>query len=104
MEWTIAMDNYPEKLVKAANEYLENHKDSELFHYDFHTSTPYKDKSITITNYRAYIVWGNLFEVLRFRICSNQEWNHNEVTSDSMIMWEIEMCYKKSGMFIIEKG
>jgi len=102
MEWTIAMKDYPEKLVKAVIEYLEAHKGAELFHYDFHTSTPYKDKSITVTNYRAYIVWGNLFEVLRFRTCSNPEWNYDEVSSDSMIMWEIEMCYKKSGMFLAE--
>jgi len=101
MEWTIAMKNYPEKLVQATIEYLEDHKGAELFHCDFHASTPYKDKSIIVTNYRTYIVWGNLFEVLRFRICSKSEWNHDEVSSDSMIMWEIEMCYKKSGMFMV---
>ena len=101
MEWTIAMKDYPEKLVNAVIEYLENHKGSEVFHYDLITSTPYKDKSITNTVYRAYIIWGNLFEVKRFTVCSNPKWsnNHNEVDSDSMIAWEIKMCFEKSGFF-----
>jgi len=100
MEWEITMKDYPEKLVNTVVEYLENHKGSELFHYDSHTSNMYKDKSIVSTTYRAYILYGNLFEVMRYTFCSKPEWNYDKVDSDSMIMHEIEMCFKKSGMFI----
>jgi len=91
------MDNYPEKLVQAINEYLEKYKGSKIFHYDFYTSTPYKDKSITQTTYRVYILYGNLFEVMGYTICSKPEWNFDEVSVSSMIAWEIKECYEKSG-------
>jgi len=104
MSWEIAMENYPEKLVNAVVEYLETHKGSELFHFDFHTSTPYKDKSITSTTYRVYILYGNLFEVIRITECSNPEWNHYEVNFDSMVAWEIKICFEKSGFFKWERG
>lgn len=91
------MKDYPEELVKAVNEYLENNKGSKLFHYDSHTSNMYKDKSIISTTYRAYILYGNLFEVMRYTVCSKPEWNFDKVDSDSMIAWEIQVCYEKGG-------
>ena len=97
MEWTIAMENYPEKLVNSVKGYLEEHKGSKLFHYDYHTSNMYKDKSISSTNYRAYILYGNLFEVMGYTTCSKPEWNFDEVTFSSMIAWEIKVCYEKGG-------
>jgi len=90
---------YPQKLITAVNESLEKYKGSSLIHYDSHTSNIYIDKSISTTTYRAYILYGNLFEVIRITECSNPEWNHNEVNSDSMIAWEIKMCFEKSGFF-----
>lgn len=101
MQWEInpVMNDYPEKLVNAVMDYIENHKGSELLHYDFYTSTPYKDKSITSTVYRAYILFGNLFEVMRYRTCSKPEWNYDEVDSDSMIAHEIKICFEKSRFF-----
>jgi len=90
---------YPEKLVEAVNKYLDAHACSKLFYFDSHTSTPYKDKSITSTTYRTYILYGNYFKVMRYTICSNPEWNYDDVAVDSMIAWEIKMCFEKSGFF-----
>lgn len=93
------MEKYPEILVTAVNEYLAKYEGSKVFHYDSHASNMYIDKSIVSTNYRVYILYGNLFEVIRYTVCSKQEWNYKEVSSDSMVAWEIQMCYEKGGFF-----
>jgi len=91
------MESYPEKLVQTVIEYLEETKGAKIFHYDSYTGTPYKDKSITDTTYRIYVLYGNLFEVFSYTINSKPEWNFDEVSVSSMIAWEIKECYEKSG-------
>jgi len=93
------MDNYPEKLVNLANNYLKETPHAKIFHYDVFTSNPYKDKSITDTTYRIYVLYGNYFKVYSYCISSNPEWNFDEVKVSSMIAWEIKECYEKGGFF-----
>jgi len=93
------MESYPKKLVDLVNGYLEEVKDAKIFHYDSYTFTPYKDKSITDTTYRIYVLVGNYFKVYRYCVSSKPEWNFDQVEVDAMIAWEIKMCYEKSGFF-----
>ena len=93
------MDNYPENLTYAVNKYLEETPEAKIFHYDQITQTPYKDKSITETTYRIYVLVGNKFKVFRYYICSEPDLGFNSVSIDSMNAWEIKMCYEKSDFF-----
>ena len=88
-------DNYPDKLVSAVNKYLKENKGSKIFHYDSYTSKPYKDKTIINTTYKVFILWGNLFEVIRYKVCSKPEWSFDDVVYDSLLTGEIKICYEK---------
>jgi len=93
------MENYPEKLVNVVNEYLKKYEGAEIFYKDCYTSTPYQNKTITDTTYKIYILWGNLFEVFSYTVCSKPEYNFKEVKNNFMIAQEIKDCYEKSGFF-----
>jgi hypothetical protein len=88
-------NDYPEKLISVATEYLKEHEGSEIFSYESYTFNPYQDKSITSTTYRVYIIYGNLFEVMRYVVCSKPEWTYRDVNCDTMIAKEIDVCHKK---------
>lgn len=95
----MTVDNYPENLKHAVNKYIEENPEAKIFYYDVITGTPYKDKSITQTTYRIYVLIGNKFKIFRSFTCSEPDLNFNSVSIDSMIAWEIKMCYEKSNFF-----
>lgn len=94
------MNDYPEKLIQTVNKYLEENSGAKIFHYDDIISTPFKDKTVTQTTYRIYVLNLNYFKVYSYGVCSNPDYfSYDEVFCSGMVAWEIKMCMEKSGFF-----
>lgn len=85
----IKLVDCPEKLQASVNSNLKNFPKSEILDVQKYVSTPYKDKTITDTTYKVFILYGNVFEVFRLSTCSKEEWNDRDVEINKMIAGEI---------------
>jgi hypothetical protein len=95
----IELSQCPDILQDTVNKYLSEYNTSKLLCVKTIESTPYKDKSITRSSYRAYVEWANLLSVFNFTTCSKEEWTDTEVREDKMIAGDISEFIKQSWWF-----
>lgn len=95
----INIDECPEEFQNSIQKYLVNHKGAKIHLISTNTSTPYNDKSITRTYYKAYLEWGNLLSVLYYSTCTKEEWSDSSVSEIFMMAGDIDVFIKNSFWF-----
>jgi hypothetical protein len=99
MQYT-TLDNVPEPLQKRVNEELERFNYAKLLSVVVMETTPYKDKSIIDTIYKAFIEVANYCYTYTYTVCSKPEWNFStdKVRESALNYFEIEEFVKKSSI------
>lgn len=99
---SILLDEAPVKLKEAVDGCLSDFADAKLLKIEHIKRTPYIDKSIIEDTYSAYLMYGNLFTVMKISVCSNQEWSDREVRKSSMIAGDIIKFVQLGGAWFAE--
>jgi hypothetical protein len=63
------------------------------------TDTPYIDKTVVSTTYKAYLEILNSLTVVSYEHCSKPEWNWRETHVDQLIAGDIEVFLQHSKWF-----
>lgn len=64
-----------------------------------YTATPYTDKTVVTTTYKAYIEIGTCMTVVRYEQCSKPEWNYEDTHVNRLTFGDIEIFLQYSRWF-----